>query len=55
LACQDLRRLRHLAVWAAVVSVLSLNYSVDFLDLQMNVSLIWTFPAQLVSTRGHLL
>jgi hypothetical protein len=38
LARQDLRRLRHLAVWAAVVSLLSLNYSVDLLGLQMNVS-----------------
>jgi hypothetical protein len=41
--------------WAAVVSLLSLNYSVDFSGLQMNVSLIRPFPAQLVSTRGHLL
>ena len=55
LARQDLRRLRHLALWAAVVSLLSLNYSVDFSGLQMNVSLIRPFPAQLVSTRGHLL
>lgn len=28
-ARQDLRRLRHLALWAAVVSLLSQNYSVD--------------------------
>jgi hypothetical protein len=55
LARQDLRRLRHLAMWAAVVSLLSLNYSVDFSGLQMNVSPIRPFPAQLVSTRGHLL
>ena len=52
LARQDLR---HLAVWAAVVSLLSLNYSVDFSGLQMNVSLIRPFRLQLVSTRGHLL
>ena len=55
LARQDLRRLRHVAPWAAVVSLLSLNYSVDFSGLQTNVSLIRPFPAQLVSTRGHLL
>ena len=52
LARQDLR---HPAVWAAVVSLLSLNYSVDFSGLQMNPSLIRPFPAQLVSTHGHLL
>jgi len=55
LARQDLRRLRHLALWAAVVSLLSLIYPVDFSGLQMNISLIQPFPAQLVSAPGHLL
>jgi hypothetical protein len=55
LARQDLRRMRYLALWAALVSLPSLNYSVDFLGLHMNASLIRPFPVQLVSTHGHLL